>query len=126
MVSRFDRTETKTTRARRLQREATPFERILWCRLSNGQVNGAAFRRQHPVGPYVLDFYCAAHKLSIELDGEQHAERRDADARRTAYINGKGISVLRFWNNEVRDNLEVVMETIYHRVVTRRKTRSPP
>ena len=114
-MTRFDRTKIKTARARQLRRDAPRPEHKLWFHLRGGQMHGFSFRRQHPVGPYVLDFYCAAAKLAIELDGDQHAtaEGRKHDRIRTRFLAEKGIQVLRFWNHEVRDNLDGVLEGIY-------------
>ena len=87
-------------------------------------MQGVAFRRQHPVGPYILDFYCSAAKLAIELDGDQHALQRDYDEARTKFLNRKGIQVLRFWNIDLKENLEGVLDTIGRRVVELTPTRS--
>jgi len=73
---------------------------------------GASFRRQHPVGPYVLDFYCASLGLAIELDGDTHANRSERDARRTRYLSARGIRVIRFCNRDVWNNMDGVKETI--------------
>jgi len=75
---------------------------------------GFSFRRQHPVGPYVLDFYCPEAKLAIELDGEQHGteSNRRHDAGRTIYLGKNGIRVLRFWNAEVYENSDGVLDAI--------------
>jgi very-short-patch-repair endonuclease len=71
-----------------------------------------ALRRQHPIGPYVLDFACPAKKIAIELDSGQHALREPEDAERTAELGRRGYRAIRFWNNEVMDNLPGVLETI--------------
>ncbi len=85
----------------------TKAEARLWLRMwSNGL--GAPFRRQHPIGPYFADFYCASVKIVVELDGSQHADRAEYDAARTAYLRRLGIDVLRFWNSDVMENLEGV------------------
>ena len=87
--------ETRSVRrARRLRQDATDAERKLWFVLSRRQVEGAKFRRQHPFGPYILDFYCEKTRLAVEVDGGQHTAERDQV--RTAYLNGQGVSVLRF------------------------------
>jgi len=80
-------------------------------------MQGVAFRRQHPVGPYILDFYCSTAKLAIELDGDQHALQREYDDARTKFLNEKGIQVLRFWNIDLKENLEGVLDTICARVL---------
>ena len=110
----FNRTEEKTERARRLRRGATEVEMRLWGKLKGGQLDGLSFRRQHPAGPYVLDFYCPQLRLSIELDGSQHGEGRQQarDEKRGAWLRGCGVTELRFWNNEVTQNLPGVLEAI--------------
>jgi very-short-patch-repair endonuclease len=70
------------------------------------------FRRQHPIGPYVVDFACPGRKLAIELDGGQHAIQQEADAARTREIVRRGYRVIRFWNNDVMDNLAGVLQAI--------------
>ena len=116
---RFSRTPQMTERARGLRRSLGPIERRLWRYLRGAQL-GVEFRRQHPVGPYVVDFYCAAVRLAIEVDGDEHANRQGRDARRTRYLNGKGIHVIRFTNRDVWTNCRGVCEflalEIAHRV----------
>jgi adenine-specific DNA-methyltransferase len=75
-------------------------------------VCGAKFRRQHPVGPFIVDFCCPEAKLILELDGGQHALQRQGDAKRTAFLETNGYRVLRFWDNEVLANIEGVLERI--------------
>jgi very-short-patch-repair endonuclease len=123
-VTRFDRTLEKTARAQSLRRNATPWEQKLWRYLRGDQMAGVSFRRQHPVGPYILDFYCPAIKLAIELDGDSHATRQSYDAARTSFLNRKGIRVLRFWNMDLKENLEGVLDTIRARVLELTPTRS--
>jgi very-short-patch-repair endonuclease len=79
---------------------------------------GVKFRRQHPIGNYVLDFYCCKSKLGIELDGGQHADpaEKERDRRRTRELERRGIRVLRVWNSEVIDNLDGVLERIFEEV----------
>ena len=113
-MSRFSRTLAKTARARQLRREATRPEQKLWFKLRSTQFDGHSFRRQHPVGRYFLDFYCTAKGLAIELDGEQHGtiQGRRHDDTRAQHLADRGIRVLRFWNHELRENLDGVMEAI--------------
>ena len=113
-MTRFDRTPLKTERARRLGADATIFERKLWAHLRGAQMNGFAFRRQHPVGPYVLDFYCAAAKLAVELDGDQHGTDAGLayDAARTRFLKQKHIRIIRFGNHELKENLDGVRDEI--------------
>jgi very-short-patch-repair endonuclease len=87
-------------------------ERSIWGLLRNRQLAGAKFRRQHPIGRFVADFASVEHRLVVELDGGQHAEQTEQDARRTAYLEKRGYKVIRFWNNEVRENPEAVLEKI--------------
>ena len=100
-------------------------ERKLWARLRNAQMAGASFRRQHPVGPFVLDFYCPSAKLGVELDGGQHAERIGYDAVRTRFLEAKGIRILRFWNHDVVGNMDGVLESVWREVTQRRGTQTP-
>ena len=107
-------------RARVLRKEMTREERRLW--YDYLRTGPARFLRQHPVGCYILDFYCPGLKLAVELDGSQHYEEtgREYDARRTAVLAEKGISVIRFPNNAIRDNFRGVCEAIDREVRARR------
>ena len=102
--------------ARKLRTEQTDAEQLLWHLLRNRRFFKVKFRRQHPVAPYVLDFYCHEERLGIELDGGQHNEpdKRRADEERTAFLKSKGIRIIRFWNNEVLQETEAVLERLYH------------
>jgi len=113
-VSLFNRTAAKTKAARWLRRNSSDVELRLWQRLRRGQIDGHAFRRQHPAGPYVLDFYCPKLALAIELDGGQHndAAMIVRDARRTAWLKERGVTVLRFWNIDVMQNPSGVLQRI--------------
>ena len=88
----------------------TDAERKLWSPLRDRQIDGLKFRRQHPIGQYVLDFLCEERRLAVELDGSQHTAEKDAV--RTAWLADHGIRILRFWNNDVLTNLSGVLETI--------------
>jgi very-short-patch-repair endonuclease len=110
--SRFNRTTIKTARARRLRRDGTDVERRLWYKLRNAQIDGVSFRRQHPAGNYILDFYCPALRLAIELDGGQHATAIRRDRERDEWLEQRGVTVLRFWNSDVTTNLSGVLEVI--------------
>ena len=110
-MTRFNRTPSKTRRARELRRNGTPPEAKLWSAL-RGTPLGVSFRRQHPIGPYVLDFYSPVLKLAIELDGDQHLEQQSYDKWRTRYLNAPGIRVVRFWNIEVNENFDGICERI--------------
>jgi len=108
---------TETTmrkKARNLRKNQTPAEMLLWSKLRSRQLCGFKFRRQHPLDPYVLDFYCSEANLAIEVDGAQHAdlENRNLDQLRTAFLRGKGIRVIRFWNDDVLNHLDDVVSEI--------------
>src|SRR5262245_40302392 len=89
--------------ARNLRQQPVPAERIMWWQLRGRRFAGFKFRRQHPIGPYIVDFYCATCALGVELDGETHLGREHADQGRQEYLEAEGLKVLRFWNNEVYD-----------------------
>ena len=99
--------------ARRLRKEQTDAEGKLWGLLRNRQLVGFKFRRQHPVGPHILDLCCSKRKLIIEIDGGQHAEQVSKEEERTVYLTRMGYRVLRFWNNEVLQQLDSVWEVIH-------------
>ena len=100
-------------RARELRRAMTPAERKLWQHIRYGQIGGAHFRRQHAVGPYIVDFFCAKSKLVVEVDGDIHAEQVEQDAKRTEWLNQqKQYRIVRFWNNEVLHNIDAVLTKI--------------
>jgi len=98
--------------ARNLRKNQTEAEKRLWYQLRRKGLGGYRFRRQAPIGPYVADFFCPAAKLIIELDGGQHDGRQAEDARRSAWLEDRGYRVVRFWNNEVFENMEGVMGEI--------------
>jgi very-short-patch-repair endonuclease len=112
--TRFDRTQFKTARARQLRENSTDVEARMWSKLRGGRLDGLNFRRQHPAGPYTLDFYCSQLRLAIELDGGQHSEQsqQKRDDIRTRWLASRGVTVLRFWNNDVTQNLRGVLDTI--------------
>lgn len=98
-------------RARRLRRDMTDAERLLWRGLRKAFPE-AKFRRQTPIGPYIADFLTFRHRLVIEVDGGQHADATEADARRTRYMEAEDFQVIRFWNSKVMDNVDGVLDTI--------------
>ncbi len=100
--------------ARHLRREMTPPEARLWVALKRRAQADLRFRRQHPIGPYVLDFYCAGARLAVEVDGESHGfgDRPERDNRREAWLAEQGIRTLRIPAIEVRDNLDGVVTMI--------------
>lgn len=101
-----------TARARTLRNEPTPWEELLWSRLRKSQLGGLKFTRQLPVAGHLGDFACRSAKLIVELDGSQHAQQTTADAERTRRIEAQGYRVIRFWNNDLTENIEGVLETI--------------
>jgi methionyl-tRNA synthetase len=105
--------------ARKLRHGQTDAESLMWLMLRDRRMGGAKFRRQHPIDPYVLDFYCHEARLAIEVDGGQHGEARAHDEQRSALLRSKGIDVLRFWNNQVLGETEAVLEKIWGELVTR-------
>ncbi len=104
--------------ARQLRQHSTDAEQRLWFMLRDRRMADAKFRRQHPVHPYILDFYCHGLKLAIELDGGQHNtdEGRAHDERRSRFLADQGIQVLRFWNNDVLQQPESVLQVIFNAV----------
>jgi very-short-patch-repair endonuclease len=100
----------KRSSARMLRSNMTDAERKLWYRLRARRFNGASFRRQVPIGPYIADFVCLQSRLIIDVDSGQHGTERDA--ARDAWLHSQEFRVLRFWNNDVHANIEGVMETI--------------
>jgi very-short-patch-repair endonuclease len=101
-------------RARTLRKEMTSSEKLMWQVLRRNNVKGFYFRRQHPIGRYIADFYCHNAKLVIELDGDVHdsEEAKERDANRTAVIEKYGIKVIRFSNGDVFKNTQFVVEEI--------------
>ena len=98
--------------ARRLRREQTEWEHNLWTRLRRRQLNGFKFRRQHPIGPFFADFFCPEAKLVVEIDGSQHADELALDKNRTEFLRDAGYRVLRFWNHEIRAEIDAVVQRI--------------
>ena len=99
-------------RARQLRREMTPQERLLWGKLRDRRLNGAKFRKQMWLAGYIADFTCPEARLVVEADGSQHADDAEYDAAREAAFARLGWRTLRFWNNEVSENLEGVLTVI--------------
>lgn len=104
--------EQQTERARSLRSEQSDVEKRLWRELRNRQLDGFRFRRQHGIGAYIVDFVCIEAGLVVELDGGQHTEQVSYDSRRSVFIEAAGYRVVRFWNNEVLENLGGVLESI--------------
>ena len=100
--------------ARELRQQHTNAERALWMKLRNRELEGVKFRRQQPIGPYIVDFVSLQRRLIIEIDGGQHNEEREKerDEERTMSLEERGYRIMRFWNNEVMTNPEGVLERI--------------
>ncbi len=98
--------------ARELRKNPTLTETRLWQAISNKKLDGLRFRRQHPVGNFILDFYCPSHKLVIEVDGDYHQQQEQYDDARTEYLEQYGYKVLRFTNQAVMNDLETVLDEI--------------
>jgi len=103
--------------ARHLRKNLTDAEQQLWRHLRLRQIDAHKFRRQHPIGNYIADFVCIERKLIVEVDGGQHADQLGYDAARTAWLEAAGYRVLRFWNNEVLENIEGVVERVREALV---------
>ena len=101
-----------TARARQLRKNMTDAERLLWSKLRGKQL-GFKFKRQVPVGNYIVDFLCPSKKLVIEVDGSQHI-KSDYDSKRDKYLRSKGYAVLRFWDNEVFKETDAVLQRIWY------------
>src|SRR3954452_13803597 len=98
--------------AREMRHEPTPAEHFLWHHLRSRKVNGLKFRRQYPIERFIVDFFCAEHRLVIEVDGNIHEYSIEEDAIRTEYLNEQGMRVIRFTNNDVLRNIKYVLEQI--------------
>ncbi len=103
------------TNAKRLRKQSTPMEIKLWQILRSRRFEDLKFRRQCPIGNYIVDFICIEKKLIIEIDGGQHndPEQRAYDEKRTAYLNQLGYKVVRFWNNEIALQFDAVMDQLF-------------
>ena len=99
------------TRAKTLRQSMTDAEQRLWYRLRAHRLSGASFRRQFPIGRYIVDFVCLDARVIVELDGGQHADSIK-DAARDGWLRSQGFKVLRFWNNDVLSNTNGVVQTI--------------
>jgi very-short-patch-repair endonuclease len=111
-------TSLRRSTASKLRARATPHERELWRALKELPLEGTHFRRQAPIGPFVVDFFCPAARLIIELDGGHHGEDQNVekDRERQLWLEQEGYRVIRFWNSEVASNLTAVFEHIYQEV----------
>ena len=105
-------TNMLTNLAKSLRKNSTHVETILWNKLRSRQIEGIKFRRQQPVGDFIVDFISFEKRIVIELDGGQHAENKDKDIDRDRFLTENGFNALRFWNNEVIENIDGVLEVI--------------
>ncbi|MEN8252772.1 MAG: endonuclease domain-containing protein [Patescibacteria group bacterium] len=111
----YEARKIKATKyARKLRKKITDEERALWYKLKAGRFLGLKFKRQEPIGPYIVDFYCHSKKLIIELDGGHHNEEevKGYDEERTLYLESKGLRVIRFWNYQINKNINLVLDQI--------------
>jgi very-short-patch-repair endonuclease len=100
---------------------ATPAEKLVWSWLRNRRLGGYKFRREHPFGEYVLDFFCDEALLAVEIDGRQHGhpDHQQHDAARTRFLEQCGVKVLRFWNSQVRPQKQMILDTIFRELQAR-------
>ncbi|UWU93848.1 endonuclease domain-containing protein [Bradyrhizobium sp. CB1015] len=121
-------TSIRRAAAKKLRANTTPHERMLWRALKEFPMDGSHFRRQAPIGPYVVDFFCPAKRLIIELDGGHHNEDDTAarDLERQRWLEHEGYRVLRFWNSEIATDLTAVMERIYVEMYGSREAETTP
>ena len=99
--------------AKQMRQAPTPWEHELWQALRARRFDAVKFKRQQPIGPYIVDFVALSKRLVIELDGGQHLERADYDARRDEFLRMNGFNVIRIWNNEWVENRTGVLEEIW-------------
>jgi len=104
--------------AKKLRKSSTNTENFLWNQLKAKRFSNLKFRRQAPVGSYIADFVCFEKRIIIECDGGQHMEQREKDKQRDQWFHDQGYRVLRFWDNQVLQNLEIVLEEIYKTCMT--------
>ena len=124
-MSRHRHSALLASRAKQLRLNQTDTERKLWGILRSRTLEGYKFRRQYIIEPYIVDFCCVDRKLVVELDGGQHADRREYDERRTAFLEAEGYQVVRFWDNEVLKEQEVVLNMILD-ILEARSIKTPP
>ena len=121
--------QTIYQKARELRQDPTPTEQILWRRLRYQQLDNYRFRRQQPIGPYIVDFCCLAVRLIVELDGDSHIGKEAYDGQRQKFLATQGFKVLRFIDTEIYENLEDVIEFVWHHCHARDSqlvAKSPP
>jgi len=101
-----------TNKAKQLRKDATDTENILWNHLKAKRLNGLKFRRQQPIGKYIVDFVCLEKKIVVELDGGQHFDQIERDKKRDQWLKEQGYNVIRFWNHEFLENQTEALELI--------------
>ncbi|HBD07993.1 MAG TPA: DNA (cytosine-5-)-methyltransferase [Syntrophobacteraceae bacterium] len=104
-------------KARDLRRNQTDAEELVWYHLRGRRLAGFKFRRQYPIGPFIVDFVCHEGRLIVELDGGQHSSQVEEDSTRTKYLESRGYRVVRFWNHQVLGELDLVLAVI-HEILT--------
>ena len=109
---KFKHSKIQKQNAKNMRNSPAPAEAILWLYLRKSGLNGLKFRRQQPVGTYVVDFLCCSKKIIIELDGGQHSENQEYDNIRDEFLKKEGYKVIRIWNNHIFNNIEGVIEYI--------------
>ena len=121
-------TSIRRAAAKKLRANTTPHERTLWRALKELPIEGSHFRRQAPIGPYIVDFFCPAKRLIIELDGGHHNEDDTAerDRARQSWLENEGYRVIRFWNSEITSDLTAVLERIYVELYGSREAETTP
>lgn len=97
---------------RNLRKKQTEAEKKIWFHLRNRHFEGLKFRRQHSIGPFITDFCCIEKKIVIEVDGSQHIQNKIYDDNRTKYLNQNGYKVIRFWDNDVLNRCDSVLEAV--------------
>jgi len=115
---KFRTQRSLTYRARDLRKRQTDAEQRLWFYLRGGRFMGIKFKRQKPMGNYIVDFVAPSHKLIIELDGGQHAEQQEYDRSRDAWLRSQGYAVVRFWNHQVLTETQAVLEVVRQKIQT--------
>jgi very-short-patch-repair endonuclease len=114
-MTQYKRWRTKALlqeRAKQLRQEQTPAERKLWSRLRHKQLYGLKFRRQHPIGHFVVDFCCVQQALVVEIDGDSHSAQEEYDQKRTTWLEDRGYRVIRFTNRQVEHQIGAVLNEI--------------
>ena len=114
------------TLARKLRRQSTDAERVLWKHLRAHRMTGYKFRRQFVIEPYIVDFICLEARLIIEADGSQHLAQREEDRARTAHLESLGYIVIRFWNDEILRDTEAVLGCIHDYLIKSHFVETPP